>query len=611
MLTLLAHPWRARFLPRFGRTRIALPRPVLNLCVALWILALLNGPFWRALWGATGSWEASHAGFILSLPIFVLLWVWLLLELLTWGRAARPVLAGVLLASAAAAYFMSAYAVVFDRAMIASILDTDLAESLELFSPRLFGWMMVLGALPAWLLSRVELAPRAWYRHLADKIVVLGVLGGALILVVAPFFQSYAPLLRNHRELRLTLVPSNFLASALGYAKRHGPSNAIEQVALDATRIHAVTAASRPTLTILAIGETARAASFALNGYPRPTTPELAREPDLINFRQVRSCGTSTAVSLPCMFLDVGRAGFSDTLASRRENLLDVLQRSGYGVIWRDNNSGCKGLCDRVQHEDLTRMDVPEICAAGECYDDILLHGLQEKLDAIDRDTVIVLHMKGSHGPAYYRRYPAAFEYFKPACKTNELDRCPREAIVNAYDNTLRYTDHVLAQTIALLRRNAGRFDTSLIYVSDHGESIGERGLYLHGMPYALAPDEQTHVPMLMWISPGAQSRFGVDAACLRRRQDEPLSHDNLYHSTIGLLDVQTRIYRAANDVFRNCRTTTVAVAEPLDKNRLQPVSPAVANRYHRASTKHESPHGFAEREQAVAPRLVSRRDAG
>lgn len=540
---------------RFRRVEIALPLPVLNLCVAVSLLTLLNLPFWRALWQAVGGWDASRAGFLLSLPLFVLLWVWLLLECLTWGRAAKPMLGAVLLVSAAGAYFMNAYGAVFDRGMIANIVDTDTSEALELVGPGLLIWLLVFGVVPMWLLSRVRINRRPWHRNLLDKALTLGALISGVAVVVAPFFQSYALLLRNHRELRLHLVPSNYVAAAHGYVRaRLTGSDRREFVGIDARRNATTGHPAKPTLTILVIGETARAANFALNGYERPTTPQLARERDVINFRQVRSCGTSTAVSLPCMFLDVGRAGFIDTLAARRENLLDVLQRMGFRVLWRDNNSGCKSLCDRVQREDLTRVDVPMLCERGECYDEILLHGLQEKLDAFDRDAVVVLHMKGSHGPAYYLRYPPSFEYFKPACKTAQFDHCERAAIVNAYDNTLRYTDHVLARTIELLRRNSDRFDTSLLYVSDHGESLGERGLYLHGVPYAFAPSEQTHVPMLMWLSAEAQKRFGVDADCLRRRQDEALSHDNLYHSMLGLLGVQTTVYRGVEDIFRNCR---------------------------------------------------------
>lgn len=550
MLPTYASPVSPR---RFSRLA-PLPLPLLNLAVALWLLTVLNAPFWSALWQAVGGWEASRALFLVSLPLFVLLWVWLLLECLTWGRGAKPILAAILVVSAAASYYMNTYAIVFDRSMIANILQTDAAETLELLSTKLLGWLLALGVAPLWFLARVRILRPSLPRQLLGKAMTLGILISGIVVVVAPSLQSYAPLLRNHRELRLKLVPTNYLAAAHSYAKaRISSSDRLELVALDAKRT-TPPGASKPALTILVIGETARAASFALDGYARPTTPQLGAEADLVNFRQVRSCGTSTAVSLPCMFLDVGQAGFSDTLAARRESLLDALQRAGYAVLWRDNNSGCKGICDRVQREDLTRGGVPALCASGECYDEILLHGLQEKLDSFERDAVIVLHMKGSHGPAYHLRYPPEFEFFKPVCRTSQFDRCERDAIVNAYDNTLRYTDHVLAQTIDLLRRNSGRFDTSLLYVSDHGESLGESGLYLHGMPYSIAPPEQTHVPMFLWLSRGAQARAGIHTACLRAKRDEPLSHDNLYHSMLGLLGVHTRLYRPGLDLFRSCR---------------------------------------------------------
>lgn len=426
---------------------------------------------------------------------------------------------------------------------------------MELLNVKLLLWMVVLGAAPVWLLSRVRILRRPWHGHLLEKAIALGVLLSASAVVVAPFFQSYAPLLRNHRELRLYLVPSNYLGAVQGYLKRRlAVPDHLETVAADAIRAARAGGAGRHALTVLVIGETARAANFGLDGYSRQTTPNLAADPGVINFRKVLSCGTSTAVSLPCMFLDVGRAGFSETLARRRENLLDVLKRAGLAVMWRDNNSGCKSLCDRVRFEDLAHARIADLCTQAECYDEILLHGLQKELDALDRDAVIVLHMKGSHGPAYHLRYPPSFERYTPACSTSELDRCGSEAIVNAYDNTLRYTDHVLAQTIGLLRRNAARFDGSLIYVSDHGESLGEHGLFLHGMPYAVAPSEQTHVPMVMWFSESAQQRYGFEAACLRRKENEPLTHDNLYHSVLGLLDVSTRVYVPQRDVFNDCR---------------------------------------------------------
>jgi lipid A ethanolaminephosphotransferase len=527
--------------------------PILNLYVAFALVALFNIPFWRAVLHAAGGVKGSNASFLASFAVFVLLLVNLLLTGITWGRLAKPALGLVLLLSAVVSYFMHAYGVVFDRSMMANIVETHREEAFELMSLDLLAWVALLGMLPAALVAKVRLAPAPWWRRTGATLIVVGITAGVMILIAMLSYQHYAGFLRNHRELRFLLVPLNYMDAAHGYARRRFSSPAkVEVVGADAKRGPSWLHARKPTLTVLVIGETARASQFSLNGYPRPTNPELARE-DVVFFTQTRSCGTATAVSLPCMFMEVGRAGYRDTMARAREGLLDVLQRAGFDVLWRENNSGCKGACDRVPHEDISHAGVAQLCP-DECYDGILLHGLQERIDGMRGDRVVVLHMKGSHGPAYYRRYPAQFEAFTPACNTGELADCERQAVVNAYDNTIRYTDHVLAQVIRLLRHNAERFDTGLLYVSDHGESLGENGLYLHGLPYAIAPTEQTHVPMLLWLSSGMRQHFGLDDRCLRANANKPHSHDHLFHSIVGLLDVQTSAYNADKDLFRACR---------------------------------------------------------
>lgn len=532
-----------------------LRRPTLTLLASLWLVALGNFPFWRAVWQDVGGLRTDNFLFLLSLPLLVLAWVYLLLSLLTWGRATKAVLGAVLLSSAAASYFTYTYGMLLDHSMIANVVQTHAAEAQDLVSWRLSAWLLVFGLLPALLIARVRVAGGPATRELGIK--ALGMVAAAACLVAVLFvnYQHYASLLRNHRELRLMLVPHNIVAAAHGYLKRYlAAPIVLEVVGADATRAVAAARAGKPTLTMVVVGETARAANFSLNGYPRPTNPELARQ-HVLSFSDASACGTSTAVSLPCMFLDVGRDRFEDTLALRREGLLDVLQRAGVTVQWRDNNSGCKGVCDRVPYEDLSNLKVPGLCRDGECYDEILLHGLQSRIDRLDGDAVIVLHMRGSHGPAYFKRYPPAFGYFTPVCNTVQLDHCLRQNIVNAYDNTLRYTDHVLSQTIDLLRSNAARFDTAMLYVSDHGESLGENGLYLHGIPYALAPDEQVHVPMLLWLSEGMRERPGIDTACLEARQREPVSHDYLFHSVLGLSNVRTSVYRPERDLFGPCKS--------------------------------------------------------
>ena len=537
-----------------ARWRFTISRNSLTLAVALWMLLTMNGTFWRVVWDGVGGWSNDNKWFLASLPVFVLCWLFGLLSLLSWGRATKAILGLLLVVSAAASYFMYSYGIVIDSSMLENIAQTDPAEATELLSWRMAGWFLLFAGLPILLITRVRLLQRGWKRELRGK---LGGIALALLCIgaiAATSYQSYSSLVRNHREIRLMLVPSNVVAAAHSYLKHQFAAPLkLEVVGADAYRL---LPGGKPKVMVVVVGETARAANFSLNGYARETNPELAAR-GVINFEQASSCGTATAVSVPCMFQNVGRDGYKDSMANSREGLLDVLQRAGVGVLWRDNNSGCKGACVREPYEDVSHIEVDALCDAGECHDEVLLNGLQAYLDSLNHDAVIVLHMKGSHGPAYYKRYPAAFEKFTPVCKSNQLDRCQQAEIVNAYDNTLLYTDHVLAKTIDLLQHNSQRLDTGMLYLSDHGESLGENGIYLHGLPYAMAPSEQTHIPMLMWMSSGLEKRQGIAASCLEAKGKQPVSQDNLFHSVLGLMDVHTEAYHADLDLFRSCRPPT------------------------------------------------------
>jgi lipid A ethanolaminephosphotransferase len=181
--------------------------------------------------------------------------------------------------------------------------------------------------------------------------------------------------------------------------------------------------------------------------------------------------------------------------------------------------------------------------------------GLQDYIDSLTENAVIVLHADGSHGPEYYDRYPKEQERFTPVCRTNQLGSCSSEELVNVYDNTILYTDHFLAQVVALLKKNQDAYNTSMLYVSDHGESLGENGMYLHAAPYAIAPQAQVHVPMVMWFGPSTLSEAGIDRRCVQAKRDQAdLSHDNLFHSVLGLLGVQTSVYQPALDIFNSCQ---------------------------------------------------------
>jgi lipid A ethanolaminephosphotransferase len=213
-----------------------------------------------------------------------------------------------------------------------------------------------------------------------------------------------------------------------------------------------------------------------------------------------------------------------------------------------------------VPHRDIAKNQPGPFCDGNNCLDEALLADLQSYIDSFKGHAIIVLHADGSHGPEYYERYPKSMERFTPICHTNQLGSCSRDELVNVYDNTILYTDHFLAKVIELLKRNQDSLDTSMVYVSDHGESLGENGLYLHAAPYALAPEAQTHVPMVMWFGNNTLAQLGIDRDCLQGKTGQPdLSHDNLFHSVLGLFEVKTALYQPGLDVFRGCRPAMTA----------------------------------------------------
>lgn len=545
------------------RTRPALHVESLLLLSALFLLAAGNGAFWRAAlagrdWGHLSTLALAGAMFVAFTAFFFAFGA-----LISTRHTVKPLLTLLLLVSAAAGYYIERYAVYFDPAMLRNVLATDYKEARELVGWEFVRHLLMFGVLPSllvwWPRVRMRSVGRAFAVRVGWIALALVVGSGSLLLV----FADFASLMRNHKEIRYLLTPGNVVVAAVsnGWGQAHRPQQPKLAVGADARLGASWAGRSRPLLFVLVVGETARAANFSLNGYERDTNPELSRRA-IVNFPNARACGTSTEVSLPCMFSLIGRGNYDEEKILTQESVLHVLARAGLKVRWRDNQSGCKGVCDGLPVDQLDHADVPALCAEGQCLDEILVHGMEGVARDNQGNLFVIMHQLGSHGPAYFKRYPAVFKRFTPACETEDLHRCSQAEIVNAYDNSLLYTDFVLGRVIDFLDRAQATHDTAMLYVSDHGESLGEGGLYLHGMPHAIAPDVQTRVPFLVWLSPAFRRAFGVDEKCLRDRAAQPVSHDNLSHSLLGVLDVQTSVYDPKLDLFAACKTGLQAAAK-------------------------------------------------
>ncbi|MBC3954350.1 MULTISPECIES: phosphoethanolamine transferase [Pseudomonas] len=536
-------------------------------CVTLlasgFLLVAFNINLWQHLFAITSA-DTKGIAMRIAFGVMIFCVFNIFLTLIAFRRIFKPVLTLMFMISAGVVYFMTEYGVMIDAGMFRNFAETNVTEVQGLLSLKLVVYILLLGVLPSFLLWKTPINYRRWHRELFSKLVVgvvcSVVIGGAALAN----YQGLSSLFRNHHELRLMVVPSNYIGASAGYLSEQiiSAQRPFVKLGEDAKRSPDWATHTRKSLTVLVVGESARAENFGILGYGRNTTPNLNKESGLVAFTDVYSCGTETAVSVPCMFSNMGRKDYNATKARNQEGLLDVLKRAGIDVIWRDNQAGCKGTCDRVAFQDVSNLKDPLLCNNHECRDEILLQGLEGFIDSLDKDTVLVLHQMGSHGPEYFKRYPKAFEMFTPVCESNALNNCSRDSIVNGYDNTLLYTDHVLSKLIDVLRAHQNKVDTAMIYLSDHGESLGEYNLFLHGTPYLLAPDQQKHVPMMIWLSDSYQHSFAVTPECLAKERNAPLSQDNLFHSMLGLLKVDTKVYNPSLDMFARCRSEVTASAQ-------------------------------------------------
>ncbi len=446
--------------------------------------------------------------------------------------------------------------------MIQNMLETDINEALDLISFNLFVHIFLIGVIPSYIASLVSLKNKSIKNEIKSKFYVLFALSIVTSSSIYITLKDVSFIGREYRDFRYYINPvfplnSVYKTLQLNTTRNNAP---LKELYSDSYVVENSKKSEKHTVLVIVVGETARASNFNINGYTRQTTP-LLNSLNIINYPKTSSCGTATAESLPCMFSDITHKNFDIKKIRSRENLLDALNYADINVLWKDNNSGCKGVCARSETEIMHLINDPALCKDNECHDEILLKNLSTYIKKTTRDTVLVLHQLGSHGPAYYKRTPEKYAKFQPICNSKSLQDCTNNEIKNSYDNTIYYTDYLLSRLINTLKTNSSIVDTAMIYMSDHGESLGESGIYLHGLPYFMAPKEQTNIPFIVWLSDDLKNDESIDYACLEKQSSEPHSHDNLIHSVLGLMNVRTHMYNQNLDIFSACRTKKSKIA--------------------------------------------------
>ncbi|BEP60108.1 phosphoethanolamine--lipid A transferase [Variovorax sp. V213] len=540
------------------------PRSAQNILVWLGIYLALaaNWPLWNEL-ARIGGAPSTYLFTSAAMAVFVVCATVALLSFTAWSRWMKPLWFAVVLLAAFVQHYMLEYRVVMDPTMVANVLQTDPNEARDLMSWRMAYHVLLVVLLPALALWRVRIVPMRFVSKLwRNAALLLLALAVALVAAVS-MNRQLAPLMRNNVHLRYMMNPvaSLYSAGAVVFRPMFKRSRKLIPISAGTTLGASYAGQARPPMFVLVVGETARADHFGLNGYARDTTPELAAR-GVLSYRDVHSCGTNTLASVPCMFSPLGKQGY-ESRDDDYENLVDVLQAAGLAVLWLDNQAGCKDVCARIPNasafESLSPALKSALCDGDECLDDVMLKGLDARIAALPADrrakgVVLVMHQMGSHGPAYYKRSAPDVKRFLPECKTNALAECSHAELQNVYDNSIAQTDRFLAQTIDWLKAQSNQYDPALLYVSDHGESLGEYGLFLHGVPYSFAPEAQKHVPMVTWFSDGMSQRRKLSRPCMEAGLDTPLTHDNLYHTVLGLMDVGNSTYKPALDALASCR---------------------------------------------------------
>ncbi|CAH6854931.1 Phosphoethanolamine transferase [Vibrio chagasii] len=525
--------------------------------LAVYYLLIINIPLSQELFSIVQSSKSESLWFVLSIPIFFLAAFNFIFQVFNWPMFSKPFFIFLLITSTLVSYSMFSYGIYVDYGMIENVFETNSGEAASYVSAHSVLWLVLMGGIPSLVLLFAKLEKESWKDFLVWK--AIGLLSSLIVIAIIAglFYKDYVSIGRNNSHIKKMIIPTEYVASTVKYINNTYIKEPIpyQELGLDAKQTPQAKAATKPTLLVFVLGETARVYNYQYHGYERATNAHT-KPYNPIFFSDVQSCGTATAVSVPCMFSNMNRSNYDRDKAYNQDNVVDIMNRAGIHSIWREHDGGDKAVAHRIKEMTLVAKDSDPLCNKDVCYDTAMLENFEQDTQDLKQDSIIFYHISGSHGPTYFERYPAEHKKFTPDCARADIENCTKEEVINTYDNTILYTDFFLSQAMQKLEKLTDKYNVALMYVSDHGESLGENGVYLHGIPYSLAPKEQTHVPMIVWMSDGFAEQKGISQTCLRKAgKEQSFSHDNLFDSLLGLMDVQTSEYRENQDIFAPCRS--------------------------------------------------------
>jgi len=507
------------------------------LLTALFITFVYNLKFFKILYENIGFSSFASIYFFFAIIIAIIFAISILLLILGQQYVLKPLAIFLIILSSILSFYNHQYGVTVDEQMIINTLQTDLKEALDLMSVGFFIHIFFLGFIPSTIIYFVEIEYGSFKKDLILRLSFIAI--AILIITIITFvnFKQVSFITRQNNNLNQHITPLYTLTSTYRLAKLSLQAESkFTKLGEDAKLLKH----NKKIIGIMVVGETARADRFSLNGYSKETNAYL-KDKGVFSFKNTISCGTATAYSVPCMFFLNGEKNYTQSKAKNQSNVLDVLSFAGVKTIWVNNNSSCKNVCTRIETLNIITSSGGE--DKNTILDEKLLDTTNQILKNNKGDILIVLHTMGSHGPRYYKRFPQKFAKFKPFCNNDTPQNCSKEELSNAFDNTIVYTDYVLSRLIDILK-DKKEYDTFLFYASDHGESLGENGIYLHGLPKKIAPKEQTNFAMILWLSDQIVKNQNINLSKIKNMANKELNHDYLPHTLLNLFKVQSSVFK-------------------------------------------------------------------